>query len=279
MTTTATTIGADRAVGPVDTRTGAAFAPAALAVTARTLRKFVRTPNLIILGTIQSATFLLLFRYVFGGAISIAGLPYVNFLVPGFITTGVLFLGMGAAIGMAEDIAAGFFDRLRSLPIPPSSVVCGRAFADTTMIAWGTAVSTAIGFAVGFRVETGVAAALAAFACCVLFGFAFLWLFMTMGLTAGSPQAAQGMTMIVFPLAFVSSAYVPVRTMPGWLQAFAAHQPLTYMVDTVRILTLGHPAAVVVGHSLAYELTGSLLWCAALVAAFAPTAVARFKRG
>jgi ABC-2 type transport system permease protein len=277
--TTITTVESEPFSGTLDARPGAAFPPAALSFAARTLRKFVRTPNLIVLGTIQGAIFLLLFRYVFGGAISIAGIPYVNFLVPGFITTGVLFLGMGAAIGMAEDVAGGFFDRLRSLPIPSSSIVCGRALADTVMIAWGTAVSAAIGFAVGFRVETGVALALAAFACCVLFGFAFLWLFMTIGLTSGSAQAAQGMTMIVFPLAFVSSAYVPVRTMPGWLQAFAAHQPLTYMVDTVRILTLGHPATVVVGHGLAYELTGSLLWCAALVAVFAPVAVVRFRRG
>src|ERR1700738_4587985 len=142
---------------------GAALVPASLSVAGRTLRKFARTPQLIVVGTIQGAMFLLIFRYVFGGAIRSGGLSYVDFLVPGFITTGVLFQGMGSAAGIAEDVETGFFDRLRSLPIPRASVIAGRALADTGMLAWGTAVTTAIGFAVGFRLHAGVPAALAAF--------------------------------------------------------------------------------------------------------------------
>src|ERR1700724_1660523 len=129
----------------VTARKGASFVPAAADVAVRTLRKFARTPQLIVIGTIQGAMFLLIFRYVFGGAISTQGLHYVDFLVPGFITTGVLFSGTGAAAGIAEDVEAGFFDRLRSLPIPRASVIAGRAVADTAMLAWGAAVPTGIG--------------------------------------------------------------------------------------------------------------------------------------
>jgi len=264
---------------PTGSRNGAALVPATVAVAARTVRKFARTPQLIVVGTIQGAMFLLIFRYVFGGAIRSGGLSYVDFLVPGFITTGVLFQGMGAAAGIAEDVETGFFDRLRSLPIPRASVIAGRALADTGMLAWGTAVTTAIGFAVGFRLHASALDAIAAFALCVLFGFAFCWLFMTMGLIARNAQAAQGMSLLIFPLSFVSSAYVPVRTMPGWMQAFAKNQPLTAMVDAVRLLTGGHAARVLVGHSMAHEVIAALLWSVGLIAVFGPIAVARYRRG
>jgi ABC-2 type transport system permease protein len=263
----------------VGARKGAAFIPASRDVALRTLRKFARSPQLIVVGTIQGAMFLLIFRYVFGGAISSGGLRYVDFLVPGFITTGVLFTGTGAAAAIAEDVASGFFDRLRSLPIPRSSVIAGRVLADTGTLVWGTAITTVIGFAVGFRIHGGVPAGLAAFGLCILFGFTFFWLFMLIGLAAGSAQAAQGISMLVFPLSFVSSAYVPVATMPGWMQAFARNQPLTFMVDAVRSLTDGHAARAIVGHSTAYELGGSMLWCAVIIAVFAPLAVARFRKG
>src|SRR6266704_2731453 len=193
-----------------------------LGIAKRTLLKFLRTPQLVVLGTIQGAMFLLIFRYVFGGAIGAGGLNYVDFLVPGFITTGILFSGMGAAAGVAEDLEQGFVDRLRSLPIPR-----------TAMQVWGLAVTTAIGFAVGFRIHGSVADALAAFGLLLVLGFAFEWLFITLGLFAGGAQAAQGLALLVFPLTFVSSAYVLVESMPGWLQAVAEHQPITVMVDAV----------------------------------------------
>jgi ABC transporter DrrB family efflux protein len=239
--------------------------------------KFVRTPQLIVVGTIQAAMFLLIFRYVFGGAINISGIPYVDFLVPGFITTGVLFAGTAAAAGMAEDLQQGFLDRLRSLPIPRASVLAGRAVAETALLVWSLAVTTAIGFAVGFRLHSNLLPGLAAFALCVLFGFAFLWMFITIGLVAGNAQAAQGMSLLVFPLTFVSSAYVPINTMPSWLRAVAQHQPITSMVDAVRALTLGDKAIAILGHSAGHFVAVSLLWSAALVAVFAPIAVARFR--
>jgi ABC transporter DrrB family efflux protein len=245
----------------------------------RSVLKLVRTPQLIVIGTIQGAMFLLIFRYVFGGAIDAGGIPYVDFLVPGFIATSVLFVGMGAATGVAEDLEAGFFDRLRSLPIPRGSVLAGRAVADTALLIWTLAVTTAIGFAAGFRIHGTVPEALLAFALCVVFGFAFEWLFIGLGLFAGNAQAAQGMALLVFPLTFVSSAYVPVDTLPGWLRVIAEHQPVTYMVDAVRSLTLGPAGPALLGHPSSYFVTRALLWSVALVAAFAPVAVAKYRRG
>src|SRR6266511_3066722 len=178
-----------------------------LGIAKRTLLKFLRTPQLVVLGTIQGAMFLLIFRYVFGGAIGAGGLNYVDFLVPGFITTGILFSGMGAAAGVAEDLEQGFVDRLRSLPIPRSSVLAGRALADTAMQVWGLAITTAIGFAVGFRIHGSPLDALAAFALLLVLGFAFEWLFITLGLFAGNAQAAQGMALMFFPLTILSMRF------------------------------------------------------------------------
>jgi ABC-2 type transport system permease protein len=188
---------------------GARFWPSTVAVARRTVRKFVRTPQLIGLATVQSAIFLVIFRYIFGGAINAGGLPYVDFLVPGFVTTGILFAGMGAAAGVAEDLEQGLFDRLRSLPILRAAVLAGRGLADTALVTWSLAVGTALGFAVGFRLHGSVTAGLAAFGLCVLFGFAFEWVFITIGLVAGTAQAAQGMSVLMTLFVFVSGAYVP----------------------------------------------------------------------
>src|SRR6266498_143052 len=261
------------------TQRSATLPASTLGVARRSLLKFLRTPQLVVLGTIQGAMFLLIFRYVFGGAIGAGGMDYVNFLVPGFVTTGILFSGMGAATGVAEDLEQGFVDRLRSLPIPRSTVLAGRALADTAMQVWGLIVTAAIGFAVGFRVHGSVLQALTAYGLLLVLGFAFEWLFITLGLFAGSAQAAQGLALLVFPLTFVSSAYVPVETMPGWLQAVAEHQPLTVMVDAVRALTQGPAAEATLGHSSGFYVVRSLLWAAGIVAVFAPLAVARYRRG
>jgi ABC-2 type transport system permease protein len=257
---------------------GASYVVASGQVAARTLKKFVRTPALIVAGTAQGVLFLFIFRYVFGGAVSHTGsLDYVDFLVPGFVVTGVLFQGMGAASGVADDQAGGLFDRLRSLPIRLISIVTGRVGADTALVAWGVLVMTAVGFAVGFRVGGSTADALAALGLTILYGFAFVWLFIAMGLMAGSPQAAQGLSFLVFPLSFVSSAYVPVSTMPGWMQGFATYQPMTQMVNTVRLLTGGPAAQQLLGHGVSYYLVPSLLWTAGLVVVFAPLAAWKLK--
>jgi ABC-2 type transport system permease protein len=228
------------------------LATSTLTITRRAALRYIRTPQLIVMATLQMSLFFLIYRYMFGGAIRVGTIPYLDYLVPGFIATGVLFSGIGAAVATAEDLEHGFVDRLRSLPIPRSSVLAARAIADTAILTLASAVTAAIAFAVGFRLHGSVVEGLAEFGLVVVFGFAFEWLFVTMGLLAGNAQAAQGMGMIVFPLAFISSAYVPVASMPGWLQVFADHQPLTDMVDAVRALTLGSRADAFLGHPASY---------------------------
>ena len=242
--------------------------------------KFLRTPQLVLLGTIQGAMFLLIFRYVFGGAISVGGISYVDFLVPGFVTTGVLFGGMGAATAIAEDMEGGFVDRLRSLPIPRSAVLSGRAIADTAILVWSLVITT------GDRVPGGVpparhglAQALLAFVLCLVYGFAFEWVFIALGMFAGNAQAAQGIAFMVFPLTFVSSAYVPVASMPSWLQGFA-REPADHRDGQRR--PDAHAGAGRGGAARPHSgllRVKSLLWSAAIVAVFAPLAVARFRRG
>jgi len=276
MTTTTTTTTTVPVVQP-----SATLATSSLGIARRSLLKFLRTPQLVLIGTVQGAMFLLIFRYVFGGAIGAGGLDYVDFLVPGFVTAGILFAAIGSATGMAEDLEQGFVDRLRSLPIPRSAVLAGRALADTAMQVWGLAITVAIGFAVGFRLHGSVAGALAAFGLLVALGFAFEWLFIWVGLVAGNAQAAQGLSFlaVVLPLTFVSSAYVPVATMPGWLQVYAEHQPVTVMVDAVRVLTQGPAAEAMLGHSAEWFVVRALAWSAAILAVFVPLAVARYRRG
>lgn len=257
---------------------GASFAASTAQVARRALLRYFRTPQLVVLGTLQGALFLLIFRYVFGGALKLDGISYVNFLVPGFVMTAVLFSGQGGATGVADDLQEGFVDRLRSLPVPRACFLAGRAVADPIWNAWGLLVSAAVGLAVGFRPHGAVLADLAALGLCVVFGFAFEWLFILIGLVSGSPQAAQGMALLIFPLTFVSSAYVPVSTMPGWLQAFAQHQPVTYMVNSVRSLTIGKGAAALFGHSAGYFTAWSLAWAAGAVLIFAPLAAAKYQR-
>ena len=247
----------------------------------RTFLKFIRTPQLVVVGTVQGAMFLLIFRYVFGGAITAGGVKYVNFLVPGFITTGIIWQGMMSAGGIAEDLDQGFFDRLRSLPIPRAAVLTGRALADTGTQLWGLTIMTVIGFGIGFRLGGSVVNGIFAFALIVVFSFAFEWVFITLGMYAGNAQAAQGMSLMLVPFTFVSSAFVPVITMPGPLRAVASHQPVTYMVDAVRSLVLGPKAASLLGlgHTSGYFIVRALLWSAVLVAVFGAIAVNRYRKG
>jgi ABC transporter DrrB family efflux protein len=274
-----TTIAHAREREPRATTRRAGLGRSTMTVTRRALLRYMRTPQLIAMATIQMSMFFLIYRYMFGGAIRSVGVPYVDYLVPGFIATGVLFSGIGAAVAMADDLHDGFIDRLRSLPIPRSSVLIARAIADTAILTLASAVTVGIAFAVGFRLQGSALDGLAAFGLVVLFGFAFEWVFVTMGLFAGNAQAAQGMGMIVFPLAFISSAYIPVHTMPSWLQAFANHQPLTPMVDSIRALTLGPRAQQLLGHPTSYFVTHALIWALAIVAVSLPIAVAKYRRG
>jgi ABC transporter DrrB family efflux protein len=265
---------------PASHSAGAGFVTAARQSARRTILQFFRTPQLLVMGTVQGALFLFMFRYIFGGAIDPGGaVDYVDFLVPGFLVTTILWIGMAAPAGVAEDASSGVHDRLRSLPIPRSAVMVGRSLADTALTSWGMLVSTLLAFAVGFRLHADPAAVVLAFGLTLVATYTIMWVFITLGLVAGSAQAAQGTaTLMVIPLAFVSSAYVPVESLPGWMQPVAANQPVTVIINAVRSLMLGGTDAAGIGHSTAYWVALSLVWCVGILAVFSGLAVARFSR-
>jgi ABC-2 type transport system permease protein len=258
---------------------GTGFLTATGQTARRTILQFVRTPQLVVLPTIIGALFLFIFRYIFGGAIDTGSVDYVDFLVPGFLVTTILWTGMNAPAGVAEDATSGVHDRFRSLPIPRSAVVAGRSVADSALSSWSILVTTLLSFLVGFRTHAGIGAIVAAFALILVANYAFSWLFISLGLTAGNAQAAQGMsTLLVVPLTFLSSAYVPVSSMPGWMQPVADNQPVTVMINAVRSLMLGGTDAAGVGHSTAYWVVLSLAWCAGILVVFSGFAISRFAR-
>jgi len=242
----------------------------------RTIKQFIRTPQLLVVNALTSVMFLLIFRFVFGGAIQTGDVEYVDFLIPALAAVNGLFAG--GAVGVAEDTESGLFDRLRSLPVPRWALLFGRSLADTALIMWGTFVTIVVGVLVGFRVSGGVAGAVGALALCLLFAAAFSWLQMYLGLVSGSAQAAQGMSFAVFPLIFVSSAYVPVESMPGWLQSFAEHQPVTAMVGSVRALVLGGDTEALLGHTTTWFVVRAVLWSIAILAVFVTLSSRRFAR-
>jgi ABC-2 type transport system permease protein len=229
---------------------GASFVTASRATGRRTVLQFFRTPQLLMMGTVQGALFLFMFRYVFGGAIDTrGGLSYVDWLVPGFLVTVILWSGMSAASGVAEDSSSGVYDRLRSLPIPRSAVMVGRSLADGALVGWGILVTAVIGLLVGFRAHGSIGGIVLGFLLMLVAGYAFSWIFITIGLVSGNAQAAQGMSMLVIPFSFISNANVPVSSMPGWMQPFAANQPVSVIINAVRSLMQGGTDVVGIGHS------------------------------
>jgi ABC-2 type transport system permease protein len=237
-------------------------------VALRALRKYIRTPGLSVMGVVQSVLFLFSFRYVFGGAIHAGSTSYVDFLVPAYVASIVLFTGGGIAVAVAEDKVQGFTDRLLSLPVPRYALVLGRTIADSMTNVWSILSTAAFGFLFGFRLPGSWQDGLAALGLCVAYAVVFTIVFIVMGLFAANAQAAQGMSLIAFVFAFISSAYVPAASMPGWLQPFAKYQPITPMVDAVRSLLTGSSGDV--GLALA--------WCALLAVVFTPVAVIRYRR-
>lgn len=242
----------------------------------RTVKQFIRTPQLLVVSSVTSVMFLLIFRYVFGGAIQTGNVKYVDFLIPALAAVGGLF--SSGAVGVAEDSDTGLFDRLRSLPVPRPAVLLGRSMADTALIMWSTSVTLVVGVIVGFRVHGGPLGAIAAYGLCVIFAAAISWLQIFLGLISGNAQAAQGISFSVFPLIFVSSAYVPVESMPGWLQPIAKHQPVTAMVGAVRALILGGDTEALLGHSTTWFVVRALLWSAFMLALFATLSTRKFTK-
>jgi ABC-2 type transport system permease protein/oleandomycin transport system permease protein len=243
------------------------------AVTWRNLVTLRRTPQLLVFSTIQPVIFVLMFRYVFGGAIRIPGIDYVNYLMPGIFAQTVTFGAIQTGIGLAEDLHRGLIERFRSLPMARSAVLAGRTLADLVRNVFVVALMLVVGYLVGFRVQTGVLGLLAGVAVILLFGFSLTWIFAIIGLSAPNAETAQAMSFpVLAPLVFVSSAFVAIDTMPGWMQPFAKYQPVSIAVDAVRSLVLGgqfHDPA---------KVLGSLAWSIGIVVVFAPLAVAVYRR-
>jgi ABC transporter DrrB family efflux protein len=244
----------------------------AFAVAGRNLIAYRRVPQLVVFSTIQPVIFVLLFRYVFGGAVkSIPGVPYVDYLIPGIFVQTTVFGAIGSAVGLATDMKSGLLERFRSLPMARSAVLAGRTFADLARNVFVTALMAAVGFAVGFRVHTGALPFLVAMGLVLLFGYALSWVFATVGLAVGDPETAQAAAFpVLAPLVFASSVFVPVASMPGWLQPFAEHQPVSVTAAAVRALVIGGPTTSYVLQSLA--------WCAGILLVFGPIAVQRYRR-
>jgi ABC-2 type transport system permease protein/oleandomycin transport system permease protein len=242
-----------------------------LVLARRGLLRIPRQPDLLIGFTIQPVMFVLLFVYVFGGAIRTPGYDYVDFLMPGIITQSIAFGGFVTALGLSDDLRKGLIDRFRSLPMSRAAVLAGRTLADLATNALSLVVLVTVGVLVGFSFHTGVGEVLAGFALLLLFGYAFSWVFACIGLFVSSPEAANavGFTAI-FPLTFASSAFVPVDSMPSWLQSFADVNPITVMVNAIRALWLGAPA----GNSI----TGAVAWTLGFIVVFAPIAILRYRR-
>ncbi len=241
-----------------------------LIIAERNLIRLPRAPELLLAFTIQPIMFVLLFRYVFGGAIK-TPIPYVEFLIPGMIVQNIAFGGFVTAIGLNEDVHKGLIDRFRSLPMARPAVLAGRTLSDVVTNTLSMTVLLVTGVIIGFSFNADVAHAVAGIALLLLFGYAFSWFFAFIGLVVSSPESANSVGFIaVFPLTFISSAFVPVQSMPTVLQDFAKVNPFTIVVDALRSLWLGLPAGNYVWEAV--------LWSLALIALFAPLAVARYRR-
>jgi ABC-2 type transport system permease protein/oleandomycin transport system permease protein len=257
----------------LEKRTGPRWAVSdALVMTARLLRQIPRIPELLIFSIIQPIMFVVLFVYVFGGAIRTpGGVPYVQFLLPGVFVQTVAFGGAATGIGLADDLQKGLVDRFRSLPMARSALLLGRTTSDVVRNALTVVVMIAVGMLTGFRFHGSAAGVIAGLALLLLFEFAFSWIGVLIGLSVKSVEAAQSGGFIwLFPLTFASSAFVPVESMPSWLRGFATHQPVTVTVDALRNWFNGAPVGTAAWQALAW-ISGILLFAV-------PIAVTRYRR-
>ena len=245
-----------------------------LVVTERNLVAYLRIPDPLFFSSVQPIMFVLLFRYVFGGAIATPGMSYVNFLMAGIFVQTVLFGAVSTSVGLAEDLQKGLIERFRSLPMARSAVLFGRTIADSVRNVFVMILITLVGFAVGFRIGTSFGLYLVAFALLILFAFSFSWIFAYIGLSASNSETAQLMAFpILFPLTFASTAFVPASSMPPWLRWFAEHQPVSITVNATRALMQGGPGA-----NTAHWVVLTLIWSGIFMAVFIPLAVWRYRR-
>lgn len=240
----------------------------------RNLIAYIRIPEQLFFSSVQPIMFVLLFRYVFGGAIPTPGFSYVNYLMPGIFVQTVLFSVVSTSVGLAEDLQKGLIERFRSLPMARSAVLFGRTVADTVRNVFVILLITGVGYAVGFRVTTSFGRYLIAFVLLLIFAFSISWAFAFIGLKAPNSETAQLMAFpILFPLTFASTAFVPASTMPSWLRWFAEHQPVSVLVNATRSLMVGGP-----NPQTLHWVSLSLLWSAIFLLIFVPIAVSAYRR-
>ena len=242
-----------------------------LIVAERNLSRVRRNPEVLTAFTIQPVMFLLLFVYVFGGAISTPGFAYKDFLLPGIMVQNIAFGGFVTALGLNEDLHKGLIDRFRSLPMARAAVLAGRTLADVGTNALAIVVLTVTGLIIGFSFHASALEIAGGVGLLLLFGYAFSWVFALLGLLVSSPESANSFGFIViFPLTFISSAFVPVASMPAGLRWFAEENPFTIVVNAMRALWIGAPAG--------NDVWGAFVWSLVILAVFAPLAVWRYRR-
>ena len=242
-----------------------------LVMAQRNLLAIVRIPTALVFLIVQPVMFVLLFRYVFGGAINTGSTVYVNYLLPGILVQTTLFGAVGTAIGLAEDLQRGLIERFHALPMARMAVLAGRTVSDLVRNVVVIIVISLVGFAVGFRPTGGVPAYLGACLLMLLFAYCVSWGFAFVGLAAPNSETAQAMTFpLIFPLTFASSIFVQISSMPSWLRGFATYQPVSQAADAVRGLMLGTP----VGGSI----LAAVIWSLVAVAILGPLATSRYRR-
>jgi ABC-2 type transport system permease protein/oleandomycin transport system permease protein len=242
-----------------------------LVIAERNLVRLPRAPELLLAFTVQPIMFVLLFRYVFGGAIRTPGYSYVDFLIPGILVQNIAFGGFVTAIGLNDDLHKGLIDRFRSLPMARPAVLAGRTLSDVVTNSLSLTILLVTGVIIGFSFHNDAAHVLGGIGLLLLFGYAFSWVFAFVGLLVSTPESANSVGFIaVFPLTFISSAFVPVSSMPTVLRDFAQVNPFTIMVDAMRSLWIGAPAG--------NYIWGALVWSLVILAVFSPLAVARYRR-
>lgn len=241
-------------------------------MTVRNLTRLVRTPQLLFFATVQPVMFVVLFTSVFGGAISVPGLRYIDYLLPGIFVQTVAFGGVNTAVGLATDLSSGIVDRFRSLPMSRAAVLAGRTLADGVRNLFVVGLMVAVGSLLGFRFHNGFVPALAAVGLVIAFGFALAWLFAFIGMSLRESETAQVAGLVViFPLTFISGAFTPIPQMKWWLRPVARNQPFTHMVDAMRGLTQGGPVA--------HAVLMATAWMVGITVVFAGLAVRRYRRG
>ena len=241
-------------------------------MTGRNLLHWTRVPMLIVFSTASPILFILLFRYVFGGAIKVPGVKYVDYLMPGIFVWSISFGAIQTGVGLAHDMGDGMVDRFRSLPMARSAVLAGRTASDTIRNACVTVLMVGMGYVVGFRFRAGLVPALSAILLVILFGFAYSWVAAANGLAVKDVETVQTSSFLMtVPLSFGSSAFVPIETMPGWLQAFAKVNPISVVVGAARDLCAGGPET-------ATHVWQALAWIVALLVVFVPLSIRIYRQ-